>query len=875
MAKMKKRPHTGKKRNDAMHQTDFIAEIQLSLTHKRSQKALIQVKNALKSGVVIDDTLAGQVYLLRLKELIKQGQINAAKQFHLLRLDNSGYWSSLPFSDQCMIYFQMGLSGYWVDYGQNAEHDRVIDQLILTEIHDLRPFVQQMNLPDTHFLRGQAQAVLDAWALIDAGNLDDVAAILNLIGRRSPFRGWRLFLQALMGYYQHDLSAITQNLSRMPENVAIQPLCDRLNRLLNRKRPAASERSPVFTFLLKDNERFELQSLEQQLATKPNKTAVNRIMKICKGLTASNQSQLACEISSLSEELPYNSESLSHLVDLRQANWDGDADERRWELETIFHELTSAKTPPALDDIDYAVLLTKIAQIWYEIHARSGADFERCGSQSGWVPCQHEELEGLCPGCIVKQSLDLCQKAIHYYPLEKTYQLAVKILAFDPDPTGAEPLLQSWLSQFPDSIAALRSASQRYVDMQNWKLAEQCIDRLREVSGNSHVSQDAYRYFAIYQSFSLCKSGGNILPRINALFESIVDDQDERSLILQSVIRWIAARTDKKQKERYIDILTAYNRPYLVFYFCQCVLPGFSKRELPKSILNQLNDCELLFGDLPILNSLKESLWRFSPDFDGLLKSVVPGRLIKQIEGSPELFFRLLLFYLGLDSQRVNFPDNAYKTIARHLADGQPHQAEFWALRGLFYNQECIDSSELMRMPEEVKECFTLAFYYDLDNEVIKDRFETLVHISDEEITEHLKTLTPQRIKEITSQESRRTRAKDLEAVLESVRYDQDSPEFETLIKARMLKVWCEIAGVKLDEDLTDQQLFRIHHLLLLSMKGEIDEIPEDLANTIGETVLRLNKKNIDMNSGSDQSLLVNSFLEIIIPYVKRHGAIE
>ncbi|MDQ6975119.1 MAG: hypothetical protein Q9M22_00985, partial [Mariprofundaceae bacterium] len=488
-----------------------------------------------------------------------------------------------------------------------------------------------------------------------------------------------------------------------------------------------------------------------------------------------------------------------------------------------------------------------------------------------WTPCNNKNLDGLCSGCIVKNALDICYQAIRYYPLETTYQLAVKILAFDPDLTDTEPLLVSWLGNFSDSIIALQNASQLYVKLQNWRMAEHCIDRLKKVSGNSSYFRDAYQNYATYRSISLCKSGGNILARVSTLLNS-VENQAEWYLVLQNVIRWIAADGDRKQKNLYADLLAAYHKPYLMFYYCHCILPSFSKRKLPRSVQKQLNVCESLLDELPIIASLSDSGWHFSPDFDWLLESVAPASVIKKIENCPDLYYRLLLFYLKLENGKENLPPNAYKTIARYLSAGQAHVAEFWAFRGLQYYQECDDSTYFIKTPEVVEECFKLAFYYGLDDIFIINRLKRITSVSKEEMIDGIKKLTPQMIDEITCRESKRTREKDLKSAVKLAFSSNVNSGLEVLLKANLLKMRCETAAIDLDEDLTVPQLARIYDLLELAIEKKIERLPEDLKNTIMKKIETLDDKIVKGSLTSDRSFIIRFHLEIITVYVRNHN---
>lgn len=852
MAKNRKARKTQKQRKATAYQIDYLAEIKLSLTHHRAQKALVLLKAALKNKVTLDESLIGQVYLLRLRDLLEHGDSNGAQQFYNAQLAGTPYWHErVDLADQYMLHFQMELYERWFAYGQDAEIDAVIDQLILTTVKDFRPFIEKMGLPTDHPLKTQAQSILNAWEMIDAGNDDNVASTLNKVGRHSPFRAWRLLLQALSAYYRNDQLTLKKNLSRLPENSAIQSLADHLQQLESGDNHLAADQSAVLMFSLKGSRRYELMMAEKMLTTRQFKTAVNKINIISKNFEAEGQFQLACEISSMVNcgnlrSIP----SQRYFIALRKANREEDPNERRCMLESVFRDITT-KTP-LIDDIDYAVLLTKIAKLWYKFHLSSGYEFVTCGGDPTWTPCEESDIERLCAGCVIKQAKSICQQALSYYPLEKSYQLYVNIMELDPKLEGMAPVLHAWLKDFPSSITALQRSLELFIKLGNWSEAESMLKKVREKVGNSQALQDRRFDLATREALSLCVAGNNTLLAVNALLDSVQNQTGWKQVLLDT-IRWRACGSDKKTKQQHGILLAQYNSPYLIFYFCRTATPKFRKQHLPKPVLKQLSSTgEAVLSGLEAITSLPMPYSSDNTTIDDLLALTVPKSILRKIEGCPELFCRLFLLYLKAE-EPLNFPQNAYKTSAKFLSANHAHVAEFWGLRGLLYYHEYRENGDRWgEHPDVFDECLMMAYHYGLKSDVIINKYKAF-GINLPIFIEKALHLTDSEIQQVTLREQKRTREKDL---VSAVKGDNSAVKVALSGKFAML---CEELDVSLDMDITVIQQHKINIIVEGFFNHSLDEVPMELLPLL---------MDLAMSHDGDPASAAKAILEAIIAYV-------
>jgi len=115
-------------------------------------------------------------------------------------------------------------------WGADTETDAVITEAIRSALRDLRHLADAEALPPKHALRQEAQSLVNAWEAIEAG---EPAPDLSDISRRSPLVHWRLFLQALAAFYCGDDDTVAENLKRIPQDSAVQPLAATMTAIIS------------------------------------------------------------------------------------------------------------------------------------------------------------------------------------------------------------------------------------------------------------------------------------------------------------------------------------------------------------------------------------------------------------------------------------------------------------------------------------------------------------------------------------------------------------------------------------------------------------------------------------------------------------------
>ena len=225
MAKRKKKKNKGKAKQKAIPSVnrDYAADVKTALAEGRARKALGFLKEARKAGIDLDGELIVDAYILRMEEMLERGQSKeATEMFENIVRPLAEWQKTISPAKRLETMLRLGLDDGWATYGDDSADTAAMDDVILTRINDPRTLAEHPGLSQNHPLKQQAVAVTKAWSLVDDGRSRDALEHLKAIGRRSPFRGWRVFIQALIAHYDNDDAAVESLCNRIPAEAAVQ-----------------------------------------------------------------------------------------------------------------------------------------------------------------------------------------------------------------------------------------------------------------------------------------------------------------------------------------------------------------------------------------------------------------------------------------------------------------------------------------------------------------------------------------------------------------------------------------------------------------------------------------------------------------------------
>src|SRR5262245_42314589 len=149
----------------------------------------------------------------RARQLREKGATREAAAVLRAQLDGTG----LPDALKPQLVEELALCGEaqaalgLVGAGDQQMLDRILAALADVAVRQQK--VGRSLLPES--LRPDFDRILTAFEQLEAGRDDAVRDALQLIGLRSPFLEWKLFLRGLQAYYQNDDARAIENWQRL------------------------------------------------------------------------------------------------------------------------------------------------------------------------------------------------------------------------------------------------------------------------------------------------------------------------------------------------------------------------------------------------------------------------------------------------------------------------------------------------------------------------------------------------------------------------------------------------------------------------------------------------------------------------------------
>jgi hypothetical protein len=206
-----RRNHVGRQTSAKSQATpsDSVDEINRLIIRGKAKAAVNKAKLYHKShGTEQSEMILVEAYGARIREMIARGFLVEAKT--LLDLIRERYNSPdlLVAELNGMIAIREGQIDELVtpldDPDITPEGRQTIERIIKAELVDLNLLVRSKAISSKHPLKTCAAAVLEAFAGVTAGPVQDKEIVLSTISRRSPLASWKMLIKAIFYFYRHD-----------------------------------------------------------------------------------------------------------------------------------------------------------------------------------------------------------------------------------------------------------------------------------------------------------------------------------------------------------------------------------------------------------------------------------------------------------------------------------------------------------------------------------------------------------------------------------------------------------------------------------------------------------------------------------------------
>lgn len=844
---------------------DYEREVRNALDDGRGRKALGLLKEARKAKVGLDDSLTVEAYTLRMDEMLERGQHEEAVLLFKQVLQPMQAWREhIPLPDRLVWMLKLGFADEWSTYGKDPERDAAMDEVVLERLRDPQLLAHHPELREEHWLKQQARVVAEAWTLIDSKKFDEARSRLGAVGRRSPLRGWRVFLQGLIAYYEGDDAQLNKLGGRMPEKAAARPLFEMLTTLAcpNGEEP---RRVKQLRERAEGNElTLELAELDRLLDDEgtSDKRIVSKAEPLLQRLLNNGFQGLALEVAGylfyiLETDVPCMS-ALQPLVILHALHTPSPSYMRHRVLDNAFF---AAGEPGkfSLSPVEEAVLLTELAQEWLNILDERIEDlggYEECG-ECEYAPDAGPDMNDVlfddCTGCVLQVGLNICRRALQLHALEETFRFAVQFLERKPNPAEAPEWIHDWREAFPDSVEPLQYAVKLYTKAELYEKARWVMDELRQRRGTASMPVADRLNILTEHALSLCQRGRDVLDQVN---EILADHPPETvwETVLLDTIRWKACGKARKRRQQQLKTLAEHRRPLLFWHFCRRIEGNFSKSRLPKAITEQFDELEPVVASFEELSAIDQPRWQMKR-FDAGHYLDHSEEAFERLWEAPE---KLLSRYLDLIPEfpfllmSSDYP-SVFELTGRFLAPKNQLASRFWGWRAVVYadyTDAFFDYGEDY-VSGPARDCLVVALRLGLDHPPVLRVLENF-GINAERYREEAESLKKREQNAIIARERKRTDFQQLRDAVEEAVLEMEEDEEDAIFEPpNPFQTQCEILfgecflpgcdyvenltrfanalGVPIPSALTERQAAEVVQTLLQFLVSGADSMPRAL----------------------------------------------
>jgi len=248
----------------------LLDELQAAVAQQRGHKALGLAKLLRKHPAYGPQhtALVARAYEVRMAEMLASGQHKSAQELlQVLTVQQPAVVALISSRPALLVELGGGAGQFLAGYGLDAALTEAIDTCIRRDCRDPRLLAQHPHLTEAHPLKVAAATILKAWDEIESGaSAEAYARLPEVVGRRSPFIAWRLFIHALQAAYAGHDADVPAFLDRIAADSAVRPLADILRRILAGEPPQTPRERIVHAKLVAPSLHGTLVQIDQHLA---------------------------------------------------------------------------------------------------------------------------------------------------------------------------------------------------------------------------------------------------------------------------------------------------------------------------------------------------------------------------------------------------------------------------------------------------------------------------------------------------------------------------------------------------------------------------------------------------------------------------------
>jgi len=571
---------------------------------------------------------------LRLREMISNHQISKASSKLNNILKYHPEWQTL-FSQELLLKLDLeGESDLIIrNYGIDVQSTKIVDDYIQNELRDIRPLSLHPKLSGEHLLKKQSGVLLAAWEEIESQMVvsENFEIMLKTIGRKSPFVGWRLFIQGLNCWYNSDDEKAKKFLIKAIEIESVKNISDILINIIKNKKQLSKAGQFIEQKLSRNEKYHQLCKLSRELKFEPTRKLAIKVIDFIKNPIYPNMPILHKELSAMIFEplsgpepeddwayplvdddygLDINNEILP--LNLKADILNDDCLLQDWE---DYLEIEDGN----LTNIDKSLIYLHVAEDSKKMLDKLDEPSDLSNILKRF---SDDELPENSPQKrdLISKAISSLKKSIKFNETREAYRLwyDLELQKEKIYKTNIISPLTHWSIDFPNDIDPLLLQMKLEFDVKNFKKALKILDKAEKIEPRN-IDVFAFRYKIILE-YALDLIIKNKMKKAIGLLDSISTKIPAFFLIVAKILRYFAGRITPPERLVLLNEIKNLNQPLTVECICKhlkgkisesesdiLLLLGFNEDSLKK--FEVVIDNFLMFNDKNII----ETIWNPLP----------------------------------------------------------------------------------------------------------------------------------------------------------------------------------------------------------------------------------------------------------------------
>ncbi|MHA1575630.1 MAG: hypothetical protein ACTSXL_05810 [Alphaproteobacteria bacterium] len=556
-----------------------------------------------------------ETLLSRLFEMVSNNQASkAAEKLENIFKQRPEWLEKFPKNLLLKLDLEGGADFIIKNYKTDSQSTKIVDDYIQNKLNDIRPLSVHKKLSEDHLLKKQGRTLLAAWEEIETktDSTEKFDLMLKTIGRKSPFVGWRLFVQALNCWYKDQDEKALRFLNKSASFECIKSIAQILRNLIAKEKMGTEAGLNVERKMRVDSSYHELCKLERLLKDPPSASTARKLVDFIKNPVYPEMPLLHLEMSAIAFDPYFDFDEMDDetiywafedLIINKQINEiisrvciiANSYNEKNW-IERL------EKNENEFSKIEKSLVLFWLAE--YRMSLIRDAIEEKQTEIGINIPFS-DELCAMADKEEVKQIIKYLEGSIVYHPTKDAYKMKYKFLKVSGSSFQSCLFLKSWINEFPDDDEPLFNLLNIYKKDKKYSKALKILEKSEKiVVGNSKFDSLKCSIIFNYASELLFK---NKNKKVVKLIEDIPSKVSDYNKTISAVLRWFA----EKNKGNF-KIIQTFNQPLSVEVICKHL-----KREKPKFdikdllLLNKvaMEDYKTVINNFLLFKKLRKEEW--------------------------------------------------------------------------------------------------------------------------------------------------------------------------------------------------------------------------------------------------------------------------